>query len=99
MDLVKLAEEREGRLVAQRHVDDAVVGESAHGGDVGGFLAAAWGGAGDEDAGVSVIEFGQLCLELRGLMLGGGLRTCPSSRLSARCALSSPRMPKPLSAS
>ena len=46
----------EGRLVAQRHVDEAVVGQGAHGGDGGALLAAAEGAGGDEETSVLAPE-------------------------------------------
>lgn len=51
VDLVQVGHEGEGLGVAEGDVDDAVVGESGHGGDGGGFLAAAHGGGGDEETG------------------------------------------------
>ena len=42
----------EVRLIAERDVDDAMVSEGAHSGDAGGFLAAAHGGRGGEEASV-----------------------------------------------
>lgn len=51
-DLAQVAQDREGGLVAQGHIDDAVVGHGAHGRDGGAFLSAAHGRGADEDAGV-----------------------------------------------
>lgn len=49
---MKLGQKWEDGLVAQGNVDDAVVRESAHGGDDGAFLTAARGRSRDEDAAV-----------------------------------------------
>lgn len=51
VDLVEAHELGRGLGVAERHVDEAVVGQSAHGGDGRGLLAAAEGAGGDEEAG------------------------------------------------
>lgn len=45
-----------GGLVTERDVDDAVVGESAHGGDASGLLAATDGSSADEETGVLAPE-------------------------------------------
>ena len=55
-DFAQVAEEGEGGGVAERDIDDAVVGEGAHGGDGGGFLTAAHGAGADEQAGVFAPE-------------------------------------------
>lgn len=52
MDLLEVTQEREGGLVAQGHVDQAVVSESAHGSNGGRFLATTGSTGGDEDTGV-----------------------------------------------
>ncbi|KAI7165207.1 Minor allergen Cla h [Hortaea werneckii] len=51
-DLTHVSEDAEGGLVAQRHVDDAVVGEGGHGSNDGALLATTLGGGGDEHTGV-----------------------------------------------
>lgn len=56
MNLTQVAQVREHRLVAQRDVDDAVVGEGRHGRDGSRFLPAAHGAIGDEQAGVFAPE-------------------------------------------
>lgn len=52
MDLVEVGQEGEGGLVAQRHVDQAMVSEGAHGSNGGRFLATAESTGGDEDTGM-----------------------------------------------
>lgn len=52
MDLLKVGKEGEGGLVTQRDVDEAVVSESAHGGNDGGLLTTTHGTGGNEDTGV-----------------------------------------------
>ena len=47
-DLAVVTEKVEGSLVAERHVDDAVVGEGAHGRDSGALLSTALGRGADE---------------------------------------------------
>ncbi len=51
-DLLEVGKNREGGLVTERHVDEAVVSESAHGGNDGGLLATTGGAGGDEDTGI-----------------------------------------------
>lgn len=46
----------EGGLVAERNVDDAVVGKSAHGGESSALLSTALGASADEQAGVLAPE-------------------------------------------
>ena len=46
----------EGGLVAERHVDDSVVSEGAHGGDGGALLSTALSGSADEEASVLAPE-------------------------------------------
>lgn len=48
VDLLEVAELREGRLVAQRHVDEAVVRQRRHRRDCGRLLAAAECAGADE---------------------------------------------------
>lgn len=52
VDLLQVGQEREGGLVAQRHVEEAVVGEGAHGGNGSRLLATTEGTGGDEETGV-----------------------------------------------
>ena len=52
VNLVEVGKEGEGGLVAQRDVNEAVVGEGAHGGDSSGLLATTGGTSGNEDTGV-----------------------------------------------
>ncbi len=56
MDLVEVGEEREGSLVAERHVEETVVGEGAHRGDSGGFLTTSKGASRDEETSVAAVE-------------------------------------------
>lgn len=56
MHLLQVRQLPEGHLVAQWHVDHAVMREGAHGGDASGFLASAKAGGGDEQAGVLAPE-------------------------------------------
>jgi hypothetical protein len=49
VDLVKVCEDRENRGVSEGDVDDAVVGEGAHGGNGSRFLTTAQGGTADEE--------------------------------------------------
>ena len=55
-DLAVVTKKVEGGLVAERNVDDAVVGESAHGGESSALLSAALGAGADEQAGVLAPE-------------------------------------------
>jgi hypothetical protein len=55
-NLAVVAEQVESGLVAERHVDDSVVGERAHGGDGGALLATALGRGADEQARVLAPE-------------------------------------------
>ena len=55
-DLVQVCELREGILVAERNVDDAVMSEGAEGGDDSALLATTLGTAGHEDANVLAVE-------------------------------------------
>lgn len=55
-DLGVVAEEVEGGLVAERHVDDAVVSEGAHGGDSSALLSTTLSSGGDEETGVLAPE-------------------------------------------
>lgn len=52
MDLLEVGKEREGGLVTQRNVDEAVVSESTHGGNDSGLLATTEGTGGNEDTGI-----------------------------------------------
>lgn len=52
VNLLEVGKHREGGLVTERHVDEAVVSESAHGGNDGGLLATTEGAGGDEDTGI-----------------------------------------------
>lgn len=52
MDLLQVGELREDGLVAERDVDEAVVGEGAHGGNGGRLLATSDGTGGDKETGV-----------------------------------------------
>lgn len=52
VDLLEVGKEGEGGLVTQRDVDEAVVGESAHGGNDGRLLATARGTSGNEDTSI-----------------------------------------------
>lgn len=52
VNLVKVCQEREGRLVAKRNVNDAVVSEGAHGSNVGRLLPATRSAGGDEDTSI-----------------------------------------------
>lgn len=65
-DLGVVAEKVEGSLVAERHVDDTVVSESAHGSDSGALLSTTLSGGGDEETSV-------LAPEGTGLPLAAGL--------------------------
>jgi hypothetical protein len=56
VDLVEVGEEREGSLVAERGVDETVVGEGAHGGDSSRLLATTEGTGGDEETSVLAVE-------------------------------------------
>lgn len=49
VDLLKVAQQSAGVLVAQWNVDQTVVGEGGHGVGSSHFLATAWGAGGDED--------------------------------------------------
>ena len=64
-DLAVVAKEVESGLVAERNVDDAVVGESAHRSESSALLSTALGAGGDEQAGV-------LAPEATGLPLAAG---------------------------
>ena len=55
-DLAVVTEEVECGLVAKRDVDDAVVGEGAHGVKGSGFLATAHSASGDEETSVLAPE-------------------------------------------
>jgi hypothetical protein len=55
-NLAVVAEKVESGLVAERHVDDSVVGESAHGGHSSALLSTALGRGADEEAGVLAPE-------------------------------------------
>lgn len=52
MDLLQVGELREDGLVAERDVDEAVVGEGAHGGNGSRLLATTEGTGGNEETGV-----------------------------------------------
>lgn len=52
MNLVEIGQEREGGLVSQRNIDDAVVSQCAHTGKSSRFLATAGGAGGDENTSV-----------------------------------------------
>lgn len=52
VNLVEVGQEGECGLVAERNVDETVVGEGAHGGDGSGLLATTGGTGGDEETGV-----------------------------------------------
>ena len=52
MNLAEVGELREDGLVAERDEDDAVVGQSAHGGERRALLSTAEGTGADEEAGV-----------------------------------------------
>jgi hypothetical protein len=52
MYLFEIGNELECVRVSERDVDDAVVGEGAHGSECGGFLATPETGTGDEQASV-----------------------------------------------
>lgn len=52
VDLVKVCQEREGRLVAERNVNDAVVSEGAHGSNVGRLLPTTRSASGHEDTSI-----------------------------------------------
>lgn len=56
VDLLEVGELRKYGLVAQGNVDEAVVGQSRHGGDGCGLLAAAEGTGADEETGVLAPE-------------------------------------------
>lgn len=56
MDLREVGQEREGGLVAQRNVDQAMMGQSAHGSDSGRLLTTAEGASRDEETGVLAPE-------------------------------------------
>lgn len=56
VNLVEVGEEGEGILVTQRDVDEAVVGEGAHGGNRSGLLATTGTSSGDEDTSVLAPE-------------------------------------------
>lgn len=56
MDLSQVRELSKGGLVAQRDVEEAVVGESAHGSNGGRLLATTEGTSGDEQTGVLAPE-------------------------------------------
>lgn len=56
MDLGQVRELSEGGLVAQRDVEEAVVGESAHGSNGGRLLATTESTSGDEQTGVLAPE-------------------------------------------
>jgi len=55
VNLVQVGEEREGGLVAQRNVDEAVVDKGAHGGQSSGLLTATRGSGGDEETSVLAV--------------------------------------------
>lgn len=67
MHLCQAGELAKGRRVAQRHVDDAVVGQGGHGSDVGAFLTTSRTRGGDEDAAVFPPELAA------GPLLSGGI--------------------------
>jgi hypothetical protein len=52
VDLREVGEEREGSLVAERNIEETVMGEGAHGSDRSGLLATTEGTGGDEQASV-----------------------------------------------
>lgn len=52
MDLLEVGKEGKGGLVTQRNVNEAVVSESAHGGNDSGLLATTGGTGGNEDTGI-----------------------------------------------
>lgn len=52
MDLLEVGKQREGGLVAQRHVEETVVRESAHSSNGGRFLTTTESAGGDEETGV-----------------------------------------------
>ena len=52
VDLVQVGQLTEGGLVAQRNVDQAVVGKSTHGSESSGLLATTQGTGRDEETGV-----------------------------------------------
>lgn len=55
-DRIQVGQDAEGLGVSEGHVDDAVVGEGAHGGESSGLLATSLRGSGDEDTGVLAPE-------------------------------------------
>lgn len=52
VNLIEVGQQREGGLVAQRDVDEAVVGEGAHGGQSGRLLTTTGGTSGDEETSI-----------------------------------------------
>lgn len=52
VNLVEVGQERGRGLVAERNIDEAVVGEGAHGRDSSGLLATTGGTSGDEETGI-----------------------------------------------
>lgn len=65
MNLGQVGQLGKGVGVAQRDVDDSVVGQGGHGGEGGGLLAATGGSSRDEDT-------GELAMKATGLPLGTG---------------------------
>lgn len=55
VNLIEVGQEAEGILVAQRNVNETVVGEGAHGGQSSGLLTTTGGTGGDEETGVLAI--------------------------------------------